>query len=143
MTKLQGGCLCGAVRYECDGVLIAVHCHCIDCRKSSGTSHCTHVGTPKKNFRIRGEVKSFDKPADSGNVVRRNFCPKCGSPVYSTNAGIPGMIAIRAGSLDDPELFKPGAIVYTKRELSWSGIDAALPRFEELPPQSAMPVFDA
>lgn len=143
MTKLQGGCLCGNVRYEFEGVLIAVHCHCTDCRKSSGTSHCTHVGTSEKTFTINGDVECFDKPADSGNTVRRNFCPSCGSPIYSTNAGMPGMVAVRAGSLDDPEAFKPGAVVYTKRELSWSVIDAALPRFENLPPQSTMPAFEA
>lgn len=143
MTKLEGGCLCGAVRYASEGVLIVAHCHCIDCRKSSGTSHCTHVATSDKNFTLNGEAKYFDKPADSGNVVRRNFCPNCGSPLYSTNAGMPGMIAVRASSLDDPEVIKPDVIVYAKRELSWSGIDSALPRFEELPPQSDMPAFEA
>ena len=47
MAGFEGGCLCGAVRYrsEADPVLTA-HCHCEDCRRTSGTGHGTHVVIP-------------------------------------------------------------------------------------------------
>jgi len=87
---------------------------------------------------IEGEAKRFDKPADSGNMVSRYFCGTCGGPVYSTNSGMPGMVFLRASSLDDPEVFTANLIVYTSRAASWDVMDRTLPSFEEMPEE--MPV---
>ena len=39
-VPFEGGCLCGAVRYTCNAEpVFAGHCHCVDCRRSSGTGH--------------------------------------------------------------------------------------------------------
>jgi len=139
MPKFSGGCLCGAVRYESDaGALLAGHCHCIDCRKSSGTGHCSHLRLPEESLRVTGELRFFDAPADSGNIVSRGFCPTCGSPIYSTNSAMRGMVFVRASSLDDPEVFNPQMVVYAKRAPSWDRIAGSLPSFEGMPPR--MPV---
>ena len=130
----KGGCLCGAVRYESSvDAQVVAHCHCVDCRKSSGTGHCTHIVIPQDGFSISGEVKTYDRPADSRNIVSRNFCPNCGSPVFSTNAGMPGMIFPRASSLDDPDLVKPQMTVYASRAPAWDQPDPALPAYPEMP----------
>ncbi len=133
--SFSGGCLCGAVRYEVSAEpAIAGHCHCDDCRRTSGTGHGSHLGVPEDAFGVSGEVSFFDKPADSGNVVSRGFCPTCGSAVYSRNTGMPGMAFIRASSLDDPTVFRPQLVVYTKRAAPWDVMDASLPAFEDMPP---------
>jgi len=49
------------------------------------------------------------------------------------------MVFPRASSLDDPEIFKPGLVVYTKRAPSWDQLDPSLPAFEGMPPPEAMP----
>jgi hypothetical protein len=132
----SGGCLCGRVRYEGDGDPVASgHCHCIDCRKSSGTGHCSHMAVPRAGFHVTGELTFYDAPADSGNTVSRGFCPTCGTPIYSTNSGMPGMAFIRASSLDDPEIFRPQLVVYAKRAPSWDPPVAGLPAFPGMPPQ--------
>ena len=130
----QGGCLCGAVRYKGDAVKGGGHCHCVDCRKTSGTSHCTHMFMAEGDFHVTGEVKFFTSPTDSGNQVNRGFCPNCGSAVYSTNSGMPGMVFVRASSLDDPEVFQPQMVVYASRAPSWSQVDPKLPAFDKMPP---------
>lgn len=129
-----GGCLCGAVRYEGKEKKGGGHCHCIDCRKTSGTGHGSHMIVPQSAFEVTGELRFYDAPADSGNIVSRGFCPTCGSAVYSRNTGMPGIVAVRASSLDDPEVFQPQLVVYTKRAASWDLVDPALPGFEEMPP---------
>ena len=134
MTTFQGGCLCGAVRYEGSEPGGGGHCHCIDCRKSSGTGHCSHMVVQGDRFQHTGEVKFFDAPTDAGNTVSRGFCPTCGSAIYSTNSSMPGMVFVRASSLDDLEVFTPQVVVYTKRAPSWDLVDPALPSFEEMPP---------
>ena len=130
----KGGCLCGAVRFESTAdPQVVGHCHCVDCRKSSGTGHCTHVVIPEDAFTVTGEVTFYDRPADSGNMVSRGFCPNCGSPVYSRNWGMPGMVFPRASVLDDPDILAPGMVVYTSRAPSWDHMDPALPAFPEMP----------
>jgi hypothetical protein len=141
MAGFSGGCLCGAVRYEssADPAMMG-HCHCVDCRKSSGTGHGSHLVVPAAAVRVSGEVSAYERAADSGNMVTRSFCPVCGSAVYSTNAAMPGAIFIRASSLDDPEVFKPQVVVYASRAPSWGGIGGGLPTFDLMPPGGLPPV---
>jgi len=133
-TGFSGGCLCGAVRFQSSAdPQIVAQCYCVDCRKSSGTGHCTHVVIPESAFTVTGDVKFYDRPADSGNIVGRGFCPNCGSPVYSTNSAMQGMVFPRASILDDPEIAKPQMAVYGSRAVSWDQPNQALPIFPLLP----------
>lgn len=134
MSRFEGGCLCGAVRYESKADAVAtVHCHCVDCRKSSGSGHCSHMGIPRGAVTVAGEVQIYQRSADSGNVIGRAFCPDCGAPVYSLNSSMPEMIFVRASSLDDPEIFKPQMEVYISQAPSWDYVDSNLPSFAEMP----------
>ena len=94
---------------------------------------------PEAAFTLTGSVKSFEKPADSGNMVNRRFCPTCGSPIYSTNSGMPGVVFVRVSSLDDLEAFKPQMVVYTNRAASWDHMDPGLPAFALMPKPEDMP----
>lgn len=135
MSKmLKGGCLCGAVAYETAAEPMVVgHCYCVDCRKTSGTGHGTHVGVPEEALTLTGEVSFYDRAADSGNVVSRGFCPTCGSAIYSRNSAMPGMAFLRASSLDNPGDVTPQMSVYVSRAPAWDRIDPALPAFAEMP----------
>lgn len=136
MSKsFQGRCLCGAVHYECSAdPMMFGHCQCVDCRKTSGTGHSSHIAAPRSAVTISGDVTVYEKAADSGHVVSRAFCPRCGSPVYSLNDAMPDLIFIRASSLDDLEVFRPQMVVYASRGASWDTFDADLPRFDKMPP---------
>ena len=130
-----GGCLCGAVRYSCTGdPAMAGHCHCEDCRRSSGSGHCSHLGVPEAGVTLKGETMGYERPADSGNVVTRHFCGTCGAALFSRNSGMPGLIFLRASSLDDLEVFKPQMHVYASRAASWDHPREGLPAFDTMPP---------
>lgn len=142
MSKFTGGCLCGSAKYQVEGdVMIAGDCYCVDCRKSSGTSHGTHVALPDDKFEATGNVTTYDHPADSGNVVSRSFCPTCGSALYSTNSGMPGSVFLRASSLDDLDAITLGMSVYTSRAPKWARINPDAPSFPDMMPAEEMP-FD-
>jgi len=81
---------------------------------------------PEDAVTVTGEVTVYERPADSGNIVGRAFCPTCGAPVYSKNSTASGAIFLRASSLDDPEVFKPTLAVYTSRGPSWDHLDENL-----------------
>lgn len=133
--EFTGSCLCGAIGYVARAEpKLTGHCHCVDCRKTSGTGHCTHVVMQADEVSIQGAPACYDKPADSGNIVSRYFCGTCGAPVYSTNSGMPGMVFLRASSLDDPDIVTPVMIVYASRAPGWDAMDPSLPNFKAMPP---------
>jgi len=102
MTGFKGGCLCEAMRYENTAdAAITGHCNCIDCRKTSGTGHGSHMRVSEDALAVTGDLTFYDAPADTGNTVSRGFCPTCGSAIYSTNTFMPDMVFMRASSLDD------------------------------------------
>ena len=99
-----------------------------------GTGHSSHMAVPRAAVSLSGAVAVYARPADSGNIVSRAFCPNCGAPVYSLNDAMPDLMFIRASTLDDLEVFKPQMIVYASRGASWDHFDAGLPRFDRMPP---------
>jgi len=134
--NFSGGCACGAVRYECNADPIAAgHCQCRACQRDSdsGTGHGSHIMLPKAASTVTGDVKFYDSPADSGNIVSRGFCPTCGTSVLSHNSGMPDMMAVRAASLDDPSLFEPMLVVFTESAQPWDTLDEDLPSFPKMP----------
>jgi hypothetical protein len=134
MAGFSGGCLCGAVKYQSTvEPQIVAHCYCIDCRKSSGTGHCTHIAIAEDGFTVSGALTFYDSPADSGAMVSRGFCPRCGSAVYSKNSNMPGAVFPRASSLDDPDTVTPQVSVYASRAAAWDPVDPNLPSFPEMP----------
>jgi hypothetical protein len=130
-----GGCVCGAVHYTIDNPpMLMAHCHCSDCRKSSGGGHMSLAFFKEDDVHITGEATGYHTTADSGNVNTRFFCPTCGGRVFSRNSGRPGMIGIPVGGADNSDWFKPAAVVYTSGRPSWDSTPEDIPNFEKMPP---------
>ena len=132
---LTGGCLCGTLRYECQYKPKAVtYCHCDDCRKANGCAFniCVEVDADILKI-VSGRVKGYTKTADSGNKITREFCPECGSPLF-TRSNAHSRVGIKAGSLDEPELIKPTRQIWTEKAVTWSRIDETLPSFPQAGP---------
>jgi hypothetical protein len=130
---LKGGCLCGAVQYQWHGESAsASYCHCPDCRKATGGPYTISVGVDESGLTIcSGVTKGYTKIADSGRWITREFCPECGSPLFTKGQSHPNMVFIKAGSLDAPELIKPTYQSWTKMAVPWAYLDKDLPGFEE------------
>jgi len=95
--------------------------------------HTTIAAVPEAAFSSTGELRFHDKPADSGNLVSRGFCPNCGSAILSRNSGTPGMTFIFASSLDDPNTVTPQMTVYASRAPAWAQLDRSKPVFDTMP----------
>lgn len=133
---ITGSCLCGAVTYKIDGdPVFAGLCHCTDCQKYTGTGHAAPIGFPADAVSVSGEVKAYEKVADSGGTITRHFCPNCGSPLYNTLSHVPGIMVFAAGSFDDLNQFEPQISVYTSRAAKWDKLAEGIPAFPEMPPQ--------
>ena len=120
MADREGGCLCGAVRYvlKAEPVTTAV-CHCTHCQRQSGGVFSTNLVVPEAAYVQTGETKVYDDNGDSGQSVWRHFCPNCGSPIISRIAVMPGVVMVKAGTLDDMSGVTPDIEVYTDHAADW------------------------
>ena len=82
---------------------------------------------------ISGDTSEFQHPADSGNTLTKIFCPNCGSQVAGRNTGRVGIIGLRAGTLEQKELIKPGINVYRGSAIDSTPIDPETKQFEKMP----------
>ena len=131
---ISGGCLCGRVRYESDGrALFSVICHCRDCQKASGSCGVPVMGVTMATFKVSGEPKSFSAVGSGGQPAVRFFCPECGSLLFGHPGSMPEVVTIYVGSLDAPDLFKPGAAMFTRDRPRWGRIGYDLAEHETTP----------
>ena len=120
MASRHGGCLCGAVRYELksEPTMTAV-CHCTHCQRQSGGMFSTNLVIAEQDYAQQGVTKVYDDKGDSGQPVYRHFCGNCGSPIVSKVAMMPGVIMVKAGTLDDLSGLAPTVEVYADHAPAW------------------------
>ena len=135
---IAGGCLCGAVRYRTDAEPIMTRlCWCRLCQYIATGNAAVSVCFPSAGMSITGTASDFQSTADSGNRMHRRFCPACGTHLFSEAEARPHLIFVRAGTLDDPEIARPAATIWTASAPSWACVDESLPSFEAQPPPPA------
>ncbi|MEM0987833.1 MAG: GFA family protein [Pseudomonadota bacterium] len=83
MTTIEGGCLCGAVRFRISGALHRTsHCHCGLCQKQHGAAFRTRARVAAKHFNfLQGE--DLVTYYESSPGMYRGFCSRCGSPIVN------------------------------------------------------------
>lgn len=120
---VTGRCLCGAVRFESDAEPIARRaCWCRDCQYlASGNASATAIFRTE-GFRSTGAVSEYVSTADSGTVMRRGFCPACGTPLFSRAESRPGLVVVRLGALDEAARFGPESTIWTASAPGWAQI---------------------
>jgi hypothetical protein len=133
--EVTGGCLCRQVRYRITAPPIITRvCWCRLCQYLGAGSSTVNVCFPSNAITIEGEMRDYSNIADSGNVMHRRFCPNCGTALFSEAAVRPHLIFVRAGTLDDPEVAKPSATIWTSQAPTWACFDSTLPQMEGQPP---------
>jgi hypothetical protein len=126
---LEGGCLCGGVRFRITGRLgPAVYCHCKMCQRASGSAFAANAPARTAYFQlVSGEDLVSEYESSPGEF--RAFCRVCGSPVYGRRDSEPEIRRIRLGSLDsDPER-RPLAHVWLASKAPWCAIEDSLPQY--------------
>ena len=132
--KHTGRCACGAIHYEFDtDPTFVADCSCNDCRRASGGAFATWFGIPEDDFTVTGKPKSFHYTADSGNGLDRNFCPNCGSRLFTSNLqSFPGLVFVQIGSMDNSEGIAPKMEIFDKRRLKWTK-PLDVPQYQAMP----------
>jgi len=129
-----GACLCGRVRYRAGTARArALVCHCRDCQRQSGSAFSVLLAMPAADLVLDGELASFDGTAASGRAVQRRFCGHCGTPVLTESPARPGLLALKAGTLDDPSWLAPRLHLWCTSAQPWVPLPTDVPCHPEQP----------
>jgi hypothetical protein len=127
-TRVEGSCLCGAVRFEVSPPsLFCAHCHCAMCRRSHGAAYVTWFAVPFSQFEVtqgKGELRR----RDSSDHGARSFCGRCGSSLFCESTKHPESIDIVLANMEGAIDKAPEAHVYYSDRASWVEIDDELPK---------------
>jgi len=118
--KIEGGCLCGKVRYSADAepTFVGV-CHCKNCQKGTGTAFSVVVELPTPALSVQGALQTFTGRGDSGKATYRRFCPECGSAL-----------------IDEAEVMP----IFCDSAQPWVELGGDRQRFPKMPGKSSRPV---
>ena len=105
--RIDGSCHCGFIKYEGEAdPEKAMVCHCTDCQTLSGSAFRTVVPVSSDTFR--------------GNKRQQAFCPKCGSPIFSTSPDPgPKLYMIRTGTIRQRDSFVPKVQLWSRSKQRW------------------------
>ena len=135
--SIQGGCLCGKVRYEIASALqSADHCHCSMCRRQHGAAFATYADFKPTDFHwVSGEecITIFEPSPDGGWC----FCRECGSSLAGTLDG--DIVTIALGTVEGDPGVKPSFHIFVDSKASWDVISDELPQFGARPNEDEVP----
>jgi hypothetical protein len=121
-SPLQGGCLCGAVRFELTAPLLSAgYCHCTHCQRRTGTGSSANGRVPQHGFELlQGEdhLRSFTPPQGQPKL----FCARCGSALFSGNPLLDEQVAVRMGALDGDPGIHPTYRAFVASAAPWEPI---------------------
>lgn len=149
----DGGCTCGAIRYQLTSEPIFVHCcHCTECQRLSGSAFA--INAPIEMDRVvllTGEPRPQVVPTDTGRTQTILRCADCGVALWSHHPDLGKRIAlIFVGTLDNARAFAPAAHCFTRSKHPWVAIPSTVPAAEGhydseacWPPESQQRIADA
>ena len=135
---IEGGCFCGAVRYQIHGALgRASACHCSRCRKafSSASSAYAEIPDGTKFSWITGEneLTKHTFAADWGLA----FCRICGSTLCGILDG--KVHGVTLGTVEGDPGLQIEEHTFVGSKAPWDHIGGDAPQFEESSPRSNGP----
>lgn len=129
-TPLEGGCLCGKLRYSLSAYPFAAdYCHCRQCQKSTGAAVSAWMDfkTDQVSWVKSGSLQEFA----STEQIRRGFCAQCGSTLSYRHLQHPEYFSLAIASLDDPNQVHPTYHIHTDSQLKWLKIDDDCKRYPQ------------
>ena len=101
-----------------------MRCHCIDCRKFSGSTNTNNLFVPiVEGFKVlSGELKTYTKDVESGHTMTSYFCDKCGSTMYRKTSHTDKAVAVMIGCVDGLETIekaRPEHELFVEYRPSW------------------------
>lgn len=126
-ATLEGGCLCGAVRYRLDGEIEeSAYCHCRTCQRQSGAPVVAWFAVaPTALVYTKGKPKGYR----ASDRATREFCGDCGTYLLFREDDATASLGVNTATLDDPERVPPTFHIWHQSHIAWFETSDAFPRF--------------
>jgi len=129
LSRLNGGCLCGQVRYQITGPRRdIINCHCQNCRRTHGHV-AAYTSVDKKDLLLIGQ-QSLKWYHDRSPDTYRGFCSECGASLFWDAKDENNKMAVSAGTLDAGHGLKTIGHIYVGEAGDYYEISDNLPQFE-------------
>lgn len=141
---LEGGCLCGEVRFELAAPpLVAFACCCRECQRASGSAFSASVLVRRDAFRLtKGEPRLWMRPGPSGRPSAQYSCPTCSARTHAEPGYSDAVVSVRLGALDQAREVTPAAFFWIREAPVWFSPPGDVLAYETQPPDLA-PVVEA
>jgi hypothetical protein len=128
-AALEGGCLCGAIRYRLQGPIEdAAYCHCRTCQRQSGAPVLAWFSIAPAQFAYtNGKPKGYRASADA----TREFCSACGTYLLFREDDPKATLGVNTATLDDPARVPPTFHIWHKSRIAWFETSDNFPRFSK------------
>ena len=132
---LDGGCLCGGVRYRVSAEPShADYCHCRMCQRSTGAPVVPWLTVAREAFAwTAGEPAVYRSSVNA----ERLFCPACGTQLAFRDLADPLALDVTVASLDEPAAVPPSHHIWTSSRIAWFELADDLPRYPERGPAAS------
>jgi len=136
MPEIQGGCRCGAVRYELalDALPPTYACHCLDCQTWSGSAFSQQTFLHEAALAVTGPVVVYEFTTPSGRTSTQRLCGVCHARIYNSNSARPNVAIVRAGTLDRSNELRVVAHIWVKRKQPWLTLEDGASTWPEAAP---------
>lgn len=133
MSNITGGCRCGAVRYAMavDSLPTTYACHCLDCQTWSGSAFSQQTFLPEEALEVTGPLSVYELTTPSGRVSKQRMCSICHTRVFNSNSARPGVVVVRAGTLDESDQLDVVAHIWVMRKQPWLALSQDVPKWLE------------
>ncbi|RYP04216.1 hypothetical protein DL764_004606 [Monosporascus ibericus] len=135
-----GSCLCGAIKVHIQGHPVRTNlCHCASCQKSTGVVYSSMAAFKSDDVTYTASDPSLlrtydDKSPESGGVLQRSFCGRCGSNVRVVSRGRAELTVMPQGIIDgDKDDLTPKFEFFCARRAGWLGDVEGAQTYEGMP----------
>ncbi|WP_109355396.1 GFA family protein [Sphingorhabdus sp. EL138] len=134
----HGGCQCGDIRYAITGEpIVTFACHCTICQSQSGSAFGLAMRFHAEDFQISsGQLQSFTRRAESGQVFTNSFCANCGTRIHHHASANPDHLSLKPGTLDDTSWLKPTHHIFARSAQNWFIFPEDAKVFDTAPPNN-------
>ena len=127
IKAIEGGCRCGQVRYRLrlEQLPKVYACHCRDCQTGSGSAFSLNFFLTEERLEMTGRTAVHER-GSAGEAYVQHACPVCSARLFDTIDALPGVLMMRAGTLDRSDELVIAAHIWAKRKLAGIEIPAGV-----------------
>ncbi|WCP69956.1 GFA family protein [Vibrio tubiashii] len=133
---VEGSCQCGQVSYKLNQPpKMVIACHCIECQKLSTAPFSVTAVVGTEDIEFDGELKEWQRLAESGNKNYAKFCPECGNRVYHFNPDDQSTLKLKlkASTPTNHDVFEPTVHVWVSEKQDWYQLPDGVKAFDKQP----------